>query len=190
MGPARATVGLISDVVDHGFALRPVGAGVEGVWDVVSDKSWFTKGRHVHPPVWVNDSAHKLPDLSKRKTIELGVDTCYPGGFWVRIDGLDVLGEVKGFLLSEIFHESVVGAELDVLAGLLRLSQVDQLGLVHEVGDSRLKLGELGVDSIKFSLFAGGGEVEDLLAKLANVVVLREELVDSAGVGDGEESCR
>ena len=187
VSPAGAAVGLVANVVDHGLALGPGGTGVEALGNVVGHEHGVATGSLLNGPVGVNNSAHKILDLLEGGTIELRVDASNPVGVGVGVDGIDVLGEVKGVLLAEEVHDVVVSAELDVPAGLLGLGEVYKLGLVGEEVDPGLELRELSVDGIKLLVLTLGGVIDDGLAELADVVVLGEELVDLASVGDGDE---
>ena len=170
-------------MVDHGFALRPIGSGIEGLRQAVGNNGRVT-GVQSDGPVGVDNGAHNALDLLQGGAIELVVDTSGPGGGGVRVHGLDVRAEVKRHLLGEQIHEVVVGAQLHVDAGLLGLVQIDDLGVAGKVVDAILELGELLVDLIKLFVITFGGILDDGLAELADIVVLSEELVSSLGVGD------
>ena len=170
-------------MVDDGVALGPVGSGIEGLGQAVGNEGVVT-GIERDGPVWVDNGSHDALDLLEGGALELGVDTGGPGGLGVRVDGLDVSGEVKRCLLGEEVHEVVIGAQSHVDAGLLGLVQVDDLWVAGEVVDAVLELGELSVEGIHLSVFTLGGMLDNSLAKLADVVVLGEELVSSLGAGD------
>ena len=170
-------------MVDHRLALGPRSSGIERLRQVIVNESIVT-GLERDGPVWVDNSSHNALNLLKRGTFELGVDTSCPGGLGVRVDGLDVSRKVKRSLFGEKIREVVVGAQLHVDAGLLRLVQVDNLRMVGEVVDAILELGELRVEGIHLLVFTFGSMFDDGLAKLADVVVLSEELVSSLGAGD------
>ena len=170
-------------MVDHRLALGPRGSGIERLRQVIVNDGIVTRLER-DGPVWVDNGSHKALDLLKGGTLELGVDTSGPGGLGVRVDSLDVSSKVKRLLFGEKIHEVVVGAQLHVDAGLLRLVQVDNLRMAGEVVDAILEFGELRVEGIHLLVFTLGGMCDDGLAKLADVVVLSEELVSSLGAGD------
>ena len=185
VSPAGAAVGLVADVVDDGLALGPVGTGIEGVGHGVSEHHRGVTSAHLDGPVGVDDSAHEALDLLEGGTVELVVDTGGPGGGGVGVDGFDVGAEVEGLLFLEELEDVSRLAELHVLAALLGVGKVEDLGVVGPVVDALLKLGELLVELIKLLVNTLTSKVNDGLAKLADVVVLCEVLVDAASIGDG-----
>ena len=170
-------------MVDHRLTLGPLGSGIERLRQVIVNDGIVT-GLKRDGPVWVDNGSHNALDLLKGGTLELGVDTSGPGGLGVRVDGLDVSSKVERSLFGQKIHEVVVGAQFHVDARLLRLVQVDNLWMAGEVVDAVLELGELLVQGIHFFVFTLGSVFDDSLAKLADVVVLSEELVSSLGAGD------
>ena len=186
VSPAGAAVGLVADVVDDGLALAPVGTGIEGSGHGVSEDLWGVTGSHLDGPVGVDDSAHDALDLLKRGTVELVVDTGNPGGVGVGVDGFDVGAKIEGLLFLEKLEDVGLFAELHVDAALLGLSKVEDLGVISPVVDTLLKLGELVVELSHLLILSLASKVNDGLAKCADVVVLCEELVDAASIGDGD----
>ena len=191
VSPAGAAVGLIADVVDNRLALGPVGTGIEGVGHGVSEDIWAVTRSQLDGPVGVDDSTHEALDFLGGSTVELIVDTGNPGGGGVGVDGFDVSGEVEGLLFLEELEDVSLFAELHVLAALLGVGKVEDLGMVGPVVDTLLKLGELLVELIKLLVNSLTSHLNDGLAKLADVVVLCEEFVDAASIGDGgsESKC-
>ena len=78
-------------MVDHGLALRPVGAGVEGGGDIVGEEAGLAASSLVDAPFRVNDGAHEALDFAEGSTVELRVDAGNPSGLRVGVDLLDVL---------------------------------------------------------------------------------------------------
>ena len=72
-------------------------------------------------------------------------------------------------------------------ASHLWLGKVDNLGRVGEEVDAVLELGELSVELVKLVVLTLGGKVDNRLAELADIVVLGEELVRSASIGNGSD---
>ena len=192
VSPAGAAVGLVADVVDNRLALGPVGTGIEGVGHGVSEHLRGVTSADLDGPVGVDDSAHEALDFLEGGAVELVVDTGNPGGAGVRVDGFNVGAEVEGLLFLEELKDVSLFAELHVLAALLGVRKVKDLGVVGPVVDALLKLGELLVELIKLLVFTLTSKVNDGLAKLADVVVLCEELVDAASIGNsgGESKCK
>jgi len=188
MGPAGATVGLIANVVDDGVALGPLDTRVKGGGDSVVYEHGGVTGALGDGPVGVDDGAHEVLDLLEGGTGELGVVASNPVGPGVSVDGLNVGSQIEGHLLTEEVKDVAILTELDVLASGLGVSHVDELSLVSEEVDALLKLGELLVDLIELDVAALGGEIDNVLAKFADVVVLSEEVVDLGGVGSNGES--
>ena len=188
VSPAGAAVRLVTHVVDDGLALGPVGPGIEVLRVVIGDESWLVTGAHVDGPVGVNNGAHEALNFLKGSTLELLVDAGNPSGLRVRVDVIDVAGKVNGPLVSEEIHDVTGGAELEVDAGLLRLAEVNELGLVTEAVDELLELGESLVELVELLILSSGGVLNHTVAELADEVGLGVEVMGTASVGEGSNS--
>ena len=187
VSPARATVGLVADVVDHRVALGPLNARVEVDGEVVAENHGRVASALGDSPLRVNDGAHEALDLLEGGASELAVVASDPGGVRVGIDSLDVGGKVNGLLLTEEVKNVAVLAESNPLAGSLGLCNVNELSLVGEGVDAGLEGREHLIEVVELVVFALGGEFDGGLAELADVVVLSEELVGTAGAGNSGE---
>ena len=174
-------------MVDDRLALGPLGAGIEVLGEVVIDDNGITRALD-DSPVGVDDGAHEALNLLKGSASELVVVASNPGGVGVGVDSLDVSGEIDGLLLAEEVKDVAILAESDPLAGGLGLGKVDKLSLFSESVDTVLELGELLVEVVKLNVTALGGVLNSGLAELADVVVLSEEVVDTASAGNSSES--
>ena len=172
-------------MVDDRFAVGPVCTGIEVDRKiVVHDHRGRARG-HVDSPVGVNDSTHKALDFLKRSTSEFVVVSSNPSGLGVRVDNLNVGGEINGDLFLEGQKDIEFFAKLNVFASLLGLGEVDEISLVGKEVDAFLELGELLVEGVELLVLIVGGKLDDGFAKFADVVVLSEELVDFASGGGG-----
>ena len=188
MSPAGTAVRLVAHVVDYGLAFGPLNTGVEVRGKSgVGLESDITALNTFDGPIGINNSAHEALDFLTGGTSEFGVVASNPVGLGVGVDNFDVLGEIERLLISEEVHDVFIGAEVHVHAALMGVGEVQNFSLVSEHVDSLEELGELSVNSINFHVLAISREFDNVLAKLADVVVLSEELVDSASVGDGDE---
>ena len=69
---------------------------------------WCVSWRQCDRPIRIDDGAHQTLDLSQRCTIKLGVDAGDPGGIRVRVNLLDMLGEVQRKLLLKHVKEVII----------------------------------------------------------------------------------
>ena len=186
VSPAGTAVRLITDMVDDIVTFRPRSTGIELCRDIfVGNKFRVVALWHQDCPVGVNNGSHKALDFLKGSTFKLLVDSSNPSRVRIRVNPLDVLGEVKRGLSLEVLHDIELLAKLDVLASLLRLSKVNQFFVTVPVVDTLVELGELVVEHVKFFIITLGGEFDDGFAEFADIVVLSEVVVDLAGVGNG-----
>ena len=188
VGPARATVGLIADVVDDGLALGPLHTRIEVGGQVVVDDHGGVAGALSDGPIGVNDGAHDALDLLEGCASEFVVVASDPVGLRVGVDSLDMSAQIDGLLLLEKVKDVTILAKLHGLAGSLRLEEVKGLSLVSEVANLNRKLGELLVKVIELDVAAIGSEVDGGLTKLADVVVFGKEVVNFGGAGNSGEN--
>ena len=175
-------------MVDDRLALRPGSTGIEALSNRVRDNFVKVLERSSDDPVGINDSAHQSLDLLLGGTMELVVDTGSPGGVRVGVNDLNVRVKFKRLLLRKHLEDVMGLTELDLLAGLLGLGEIDHLSLLLEVGNALLELGELLEERLSLLKHALAGVLNCGLAELADEVVLGEEVVDAAGGGNGGES--
>ena len=187
MSPARAAVGLVTDVVDDGLALGPLGTSIEGGWDIIVDNHGRVTSRLSDSPVRVDNGTEHALDLLERSTSELIVVASNPVGLRVGINGLDVSRKIERLLLTEEVENVTVLAEGDPLAAGLGLAEVNEILVLSKGRDALSKLGEGLVKLVELDVAALGSVLDGRLAKLADVVVLSEELMDTRGAGDSSE---
>ena len=180
-------------MVDNALALRPVGTSIEAVGNGVGDDLRLLVHSMVsfEDPLGIDNGAHELLDFSERSSIKLRVDSSDPVRLGVGVDGLDVAGEVQSSVLNKEISEVIIRAKREFGASLKWLMEVDELWLVLEGLNSLLESWvELKKSDVILVDRLGSMLLNVDLAKLADVVVLSEELVDASSRGDSCNECK
>ena len=178
---------MVAHVINHMLTLWPVSSGIESLWKIISEHVALLDVS-LDNPFRVDNGTEERLDFLEGSAIELGIDTSFPGGFWVAVDGLDVLSELEWLLFEEEFHDGWVLAESHLDAGGFWLVEVDNLWVVGVLVDALLQLGEESVDVIDHLVVVVTSLGDDLLAHSADEVVLCEVVVNFSGLSNGNKA--
>jgi hypothetical protein len=174
-------------VVNDASALGPVGSGIEDFRSRDGGIAGEVRGLGtLDGPLGINNSSHDSLSILLGDVLELGVDTSSPGGGLVVVNDVDVSLEEEGSLSLEHLHDvDLAFAHVESLTSAFSVLEVD-VGLFSLDGlNSLLDSGELFEDGINSLKVVFAGVSHSVLAKLADVVALSEELVD---LGSGSSS--
>jgi len=188
MGPAGTAVGLVTNVVNSHFALRPVGAGVEVGGEVVVGDTAFLDGAN-NGPVGVDNGTHHAAELVGGGTTEAVLSSGLPGRVRVGVNNLSVLLGLERLFKAEGIDDAILVAKAETGARALGVAQFN-VGAREAGPNAGFELGELIEKLLDLTLVSGGGMVHNLGAEGADKVGLSEEFVGLGGTGDSSDGSK
>lgn len=165
MGPAGTAVGLVTDVVNSHFALRPVGAGVEVGGKIVVGDTASLDGAN-NGPVGVDNGTHHAAEIVGGGTTEAVLSSGLPGGVRVGVNNLSVLLGLERLFKAEGIDDAILVAKAETGARALRVTQL--YVVAREAGpNAGFELGELIEKLLDLTLITCSGMVHNLGAEAA-----------------------
>lgn len=136
-------------------------------------------------PLWVDNSSHKFFDFLLGSTLKLRLNLGLPGCVGI-VNELGSFFQTDWLFSLEKLNYVFSCAQTKVLAGLLRLFEVDKAVISIESGNSGFKGWEHFIQASKTVDITLLSVFNCLLANSADEVRFSEKLVNVGGVSDGK----